>query len=232
MRISNMTKLSTIQLVSASVIMILTVGSCKKQPPVTIVPGSRIHNIHMGETIDSVMFKLGKPQMGDAAMGHAWGFWLDTVKVTRSDTVVHRMDVYFVVTGEYLGGIKTVHQIRTNNPNEYTAQGLHVGSTLDQIRRVYPKIGWSSWRPYKKTDDITDSVITYDAVSQGIAFDMVNSTKTDAAGRIYKVCSSIIVHIPDQYAFEVYLPLFPDEKSLLRGRESRDTLDSSDELNR
>lgn len=232
MRNPDMMKSSLILMAFAGLIFTLIVGSCNKQLPVTIVPGSRIHNVHMGETIDSVMSKLGEPQLGDAAMGHAWGTWLDTVKITRQDTVVHRMDVYFVVSGEYLGGLKTVHQIRTNNPNEYTAQRIHVGSKLDEIRRVYPGISRSSWRSYKKTDDKSDSVITYDAVSRGIAFDMVNSTKTDAAGRIYKVCNAIIVHIPDQYANEVYLPLFSDEKSLLRGRGSRDSLDSFTGINK
>lgn len=186
---------------------------CQKKHVVTIAPGSRLGGVRMGETIDSVIIKLGKPQLGDAAMGHAWGIWLDTVRVDHQDTIIHRTDVYFVVSGEYLGGIKTVHQIRTTNPDEYTSSGLHVGSTLDEIKQVFPKIPLAAWRPRKNR---SDSVITYDAISQGIAFDMVNSTKRNAAGHIYKVCEAIIIHIPGTPANEVYLPLFPETKSLLR----------------
>lgn len=202
---------------------------CQPKHVVTIMPGSRLGEVYMGETIDSVMAKLGKPQLGDAAMGHAWGTWLDTVKVDRRDTIIYRTDVYFVVTGEYLGGIKTVHQIRTTNPDEYTKGGLHIGSTLDDIKQVYPHIRPAAWRPRKNR---RDSVITYDAISQGIAFDMINSTKRNAAGRIYKVCEAIIVHIPDKPASEVYLPLFPAEHSLLRGRVVPDSLNSQDNMKR
>lgn len=193
------------------------------------MPGSRLGEVYMGETIDSVMAKLGKPQLGDAAMGHAWGTWLDTVKTANRDTVIYRTDVYLVVTGEYLGGIKTVHQIRTTNPNEYTKGALHVGSTLDEIKRAYPHIRLTAWRPRKNR---RDSVMTYDAISRGIAFDMVNSNKRNSAGRIYKVCEGIIIHIPDKPANEVYLPLFPGERALMRGREVPDSLNSQIDMER
>ncbi len=215
------------------VILFITVGcvciGCQPRHTVTIMPGSRLGEVYMGETIDSVMAKLGKPQLGDAAMGHAWGTWLDTVKVERRDTTIYRTDVYLVVTGEYLGGIKTVHQIRTTDPNEYAADGLHVGSTLKEIQQVYKHIRPAAWRPRKNR---RDSVITYDAISQGIAFDMVNSTKRNSAGRIYKVCGAIIIHIPGKPANEIYLPLFSGERSLLRGREVPDSLNSQNDMKR
>lgn len=203
-------------IVLAFLVVAYLVAGCNGQHPVTIVPGSRLGKVRMGETIDSVMAKLGKPQLGDAAMGHAWGTWLDTVKVSRNDTVVYRTDVYFVVTGEYLGGIKTVHQIRTTDPDEYAEKKVHVGSNLDDIRRAYPGIRLSAWRPRVGPGGQHDSVITYDQISRGIAFDMVNSTKRDAAGNLYKVCNAIIIHIPGATANEIYLPLFPETKSLLR----------------
>lgn len=209
------------RLPSAYVIILFMSGccmfvGCQEKHAVTIVPGSRLGEVRMGETIDSVMAKLGKPQLGDAAMGHAWGIWVDTVRVTRRDTLAYRTDVYFVVTGEYLGGIKTVHQIRTTNPNEYTAEGLHVGSSLDDIRHAFPRIRPIAWRPHIPKTSGTDSVITYDAISQGIAFEMVNRARRNATGRLYKVCSAIIIHIPGKPANEEYLPLFPEAKSLLR----------------
>ncbi len=198
---------SIILAVSVLLVILSIMASCGRDKQVAIIPGSRIGDVHLGETIDSVMESLGKPQRGDAAMGHAWASWLDTVRITRRDTVIHRQDVYFVTAGVNLDGIRTVQQIRTTIPDDYTPDGLHVGSTFKEISQSYPHLRQVAWR---RNGAGPDSVITYDNVAHGIAFEIAHGKSPQGS----YICRAIIIHAPNKLAYPTYLPLFPGLRTM------------------
>jgi hypothetical protein len=158
-----------------------------------LVPGERLGHITLGLNADSVEPLLGMPDASDAAMGKAWLTWKG-----KENTAGPSLLQLYTTYKDTSMSVKTVKQIRTTSPYFKTVTGLHVGSTLAQLKAVFPAL--------KKTDDYTEAGVQYelyDAVAAGIAFEM-------KAG----VCTGILVHEKGQRADSIYIMLHPDMKRL------------------
>ncbi|OMP74571.1 MULTISPECIES: hypothetical protein [unclassified Chitinophaga] len=136
-----------------------------------IVPGKAIGNTHINDNMDSVIKLLGKPDDGDAAM--------------QKSVVIYYKGAYAtsILSARNPDGdnpIAKVKQIRVTSPAFKTEDGLHVGSSIDELNAMYQ---------LRKTTTYTGAggeCTVWDA-GHGIAFE------TDPA----KNCIAVIVYSPE-----------------------------------
>lgn len=159
---------------------------------VLIVPGKQIGEIYLGQEAGELGKLLGKPGAGDAAMGKAWGIWYDEM-----DTAIENYAVY-TAYGDSTMQTKTVQQIRTGSRKYRTAEGLGVKSDLAQLLHAYPALQKQASYANTKTKD---TLIIYDEVQQGIAFELVKNS-----------CVAVTVHPVNKKSNETYLTYYPDWK--------------------
>jgi len=159
-----------------------------------VIAGKQAGRIYLGQYMEQVAEILGRPDDGDAAMGSALGIWYEgTPKDKRNPTVI------FSSYRDSNMVIKAVKQVSVAAPEFRTADGMGTGVKLAQLLKAYPSL--------KKTESYVsaqkDTVMVYDSVAEGIAFDIKKDT-----------CTAITVHVKHRPANAVYLPVHPDWKRL------------------
>jgi len=155
-----------------------------------IVPGKAIGKTTLNEDAAEVFKRLGKPDAGDAAMGKALSIWYAGHDTTGYQTMIY--------TARQMGtqdDVARVKQVRITSPWFATAEGIHNGSTLQQISKVYN---------VKKLATFTLNKQAYSIyrLAKGIAFEV------DAEG----VCKGIIVFDSASEPGQTYLPFYSDMK--------------------
>lgn len=155
-----------------------------------IVPGKSVGQTTLNEDAEAVFKRLGKPDAGDAAMGKALSIWYAGHDTTGYQTMIY--------TARQMGTddeVTRVRQIRVTSPWFTTAEGIHSGSTLQQINKVYE---------VKKSATFTLKNETYTIYrsAKGIAFE-VNSRQ---------VCKGIVVFDEASQPGQMYLPFYSNMK--------------------
>ncbi|MGN8067357.1 hypothetical protein ACTJKG_00030 [Mucilaginibacter sp. 22184] len=139
-----------------------------------ITPGRSIGDIVLSEDVANVSQLLGRPDSSDAAMGSSLMVWYAGHKADgyRTSVFAHRK------MGDKDEIISRVKKILINSPEYKTAEGLGVGSTVDEIKKSYNLKPTSD---YKNKDG---KVQVYTDLDKGISFEI------DAAGK----CVGVVVH--------------------------------------
>ncbi|WP_316844583.1 hypothetical protein [Pedobacter psychrodurus] len=158
-----------------------------------VVAGHSVGEIALGEDMEQVGKKLGRPNAGDAAMGKAWGIWY-----SDDSTAKHRNEI--AVYSSYRDTsmrIKDVKQIRITSNKFKTQEGLSTGSTLEQTKQKFPAIEKLS--AYLNEDK--DTITVYDAKKDGIGFEFLKGKSI-----------SLTVHPVNIPVNATYLTLHPEWK--------------------
>ncbi len=158
-----------------------------------VVAGRSVGEIALGEDMEQVGKKLGRPDAGDAAMGKAWGIWYSNDSTTK-----HRDEL--AVYSSYRDTsmrVKDVKQIRITSNKFKTQDGLATGATLEDTKLKFPGIEkLSSYLNEKK-----DTVTVYDAKKDGIGFEFLKGKSI-----------SLTVHPANIPVNATYLTLHPEWK--------------------
>jgi hypothetical protein len=146
----------------------------------SIVPGVSMAGVSLGPKGEEELKKLGKPYRNDRGMSQTRQVW----KSLRADG---RLETFFVHTvnngvidAKPVDGV-TIDLIRSTTAQFRTADGIAVGSTLEQIRKRFPDSA-----PVNGTPTI------FDDVKRGIAFEF------SSAPINHSICIAVIVHPPGQ----------------------------------
>jgi len=158
-----------------------------------IVAGRAVGEITLGEDMEQVGKKLGRPNASDAAMGKAWGIWYsdDSTGNQRNEIAVYSS------YRDTSMRVKDVKQIRITSDKFKTRDGLTTGSTIEETKKMFPAIEKLS--AYLNADK--DTVAVYDAKKEGIGFEFLK-------GR----CISITIHPVNTSVNATYLTLHPEWK--------------------
>ncbi|TCD26233.1 hypothetical protein EZ456_14575 [Pedobacter psychrodurus] len=158
-----------------------------------IVAGRSVGEITLGEDMEQVGIKLGRPNAGDAAMGKAWGIWY-------SDDSTGKHPNEIAVYSSYRDTsmlIKDVKEIRITSNKFKTQDGLATGITLEDTKLKFPSIKKLS--SYLNEDK--DTVTVYDAQKDGIGFEFLKGKSI-----------SLTVHRANTSVNATYLTLHPEWK--------------------
>jgi hypothetical protein len=158
-----------------------------------IVAGKSIGEISLGENMEQVDEKLGRPDAGDAAMGKAWGIWY-----SNDSTGKHPDEI--AVYSSYRDTsmlVKDVKQIRITSNKFKTQDGLATGAAMEETKKKFPAIEKLS--AYLNEDK--DTVTVYDAKKEGIGFEFLKGKSI-----------SITVHPVNTPGNATYLTLHPEWK--------------------
>ncbi|MGV3764441.1 hypothetical protein [Parapedobacter sp.] len=149
-----------------------------------LVPGTSAGTFKLGDADSVVHRQLGRPDHSDAAMGKAVQIWY-------TDTAEQYPLSLF--TARDMGNDETarIQQIRVTSPTFETADSIHVGSALAEIRDTYQL---TATETYQQADE---TYTVYDA-EEGIAFEVGPDDR----------CVAIIIH-PRGAGMSSYLPLRP-----------------------
>lgn len=158
-----------------------------------IVPGISIGEISLGEDMQEVGRKFGKPNAGDAAMGKAWSIWYSKDSTGNSR---NELAIYSAYRDTSMR-VKEVKQIRITSDAFKTQDGLSTGENLKDARLKFTDLEKiSAYLNEKK-----DTVLVFDAVRNGIGFEFLN-------GKII----SLTVHPINKSLNATYLTLHPEWK--------------------
>ncbi|WP_293306948.1 hypothetical protein [Pedobacter sp. UBA5917] len=158
-----------------------------------VVAGRSVGEISIGEDMEQVGKKLGRPDAGDAAMGKAWGIWY-----SNDSTAQHPNEI--AVYSSYRDTsmrVKDVKQIRITSDQFKTKEGLSTGTTLEETKLKFPAIEKLS--TYLNEDK--DTVTVYDAKKEGIGFEFLKGKSI-----------SLTVHQVNIPVNGTYLTLHPEWK--------------------
>jgi hypothetical protein len=160
-----------------------------------IVPGISVGEISIGEDVEQVGQKLGKPDAGDAAMGKAWGIWYSK---DTSGEIKNEFAVYSSYRDTSMK-VKDVKQIRITSNQFKTQDGFSVERTLIDTQMKFPGIERTS----TYLNENKDSVVIYDSKKEGIGFEFINGKSI-----------ALTVHAKDQAVNGTYLTLHPEWKQV------------------
>jgi len=158
-----------------------------------VVAGRSVGEIALGEDMEQVGKKLGRPNAGDAAMGKAWGIWY-----SNDSTAKHRNEI--AVYSSYRDTsmrVKDVKQIRITSNKFKTQDGLATGTTLEATKQRFPTIEKLS----AYLNEEKDTVTVYDAKKDGIGFEFLKGKSI-----------SLTVHQVNIAVNATYLTLHPEWK--------------------
>ena len=128
---------------------------------------------------DRFFRRLGEGS-GEEALGTAYEWWLE--KKGAAFPYAHYFSTLSVRNAG--GDTHLLRLIRVDSPKFKTTEGISIESSIEQIRKVFPRLELA------RSDTIPQGVIdTYDDDVLGIAFEIVTS-----AGKHLKSCRAIIVH--------------------------------------
>ncbi len=158
-----------------------------------IVPGKSIGQTHLSETLDSVILKLGKPDVSDDAMGKSLCTWYDKHNKTgyQLNTFSNRE---MGTPDEDNSRLKI---IRVTSPYFETAEHLQVGSALKQINQKY------ALKKMLTLAKGTDTVTVY-KVNDNTVFEFSKA----------QVCIGIAVEDPKSSGMLSYSYFFPGMKEV------------------
>lgn len=160
-----------------------------------IVPGERIGQTHIGESLEAVNKRLGPPDSSDAGMGHVWEYRHSSPSSAKRTNVIHELDIYASFDEEATGHY--VRQIRITSPWFVTQEGIRSGSSFDSITYVYPDV-----QPVAEYDEGAKHIV-YDDLNEGIGFELL----LDGNGNPNR-CTGIIVHEPGRAIGNTYIPRY------------------------
>ncbi len=162
----------------------------KNLPPAQlIVPGKSIGKTFIGENMNEVLKRFGKPDDGDAAMGKSMSFWF-----ARHDTSGYQTAVFaFRKMGTPDEKNSRVQQIMVTSPYFKTAELLHTGLSYGQIAKKYVLKKAAAFSKGKY-------IITIYDTQKGISFEFGPDN----------LCKSIIVHLPNVSTASTYLSFHPN----------------------
>ena len=125
-----------------------------------IVPGQRIGQTPLGSQGSRTLSRLPRPYRHDVGMSQTYSVWVShTLLQGRRNTLFIHTTSNGALNVKPLDGV-TIDVIRVTSPRFQTTHGLHVGSTLAQIRRRFPR-----------ARAITGETTIYDDMGGGIAFE-------------------------------------------------------------
>jgi hypothetical protein len=162
-----------------------------------IAPGKSIGLTSLGVDAETLEKNLGRPDRSDAAMGKAWLSWIGKKRDDHNNQT--RLDIYTTYADTTMRS-KAVKQIRVTSSFFKTKEGLGVYSGLVVIKQHHP--GLKAIGSYREDGR---SFAIYDAISEGIAFEIVKAGNEE-------ICTGVIVHQPGVRVTDVYIFLHPDMK--------------------
>lgn len=163
-----------------------------------IVPGQQLGTVRVDANFTTTAKRLGKPDFGDAGLGHYWNTW-NARKSAMHTGIHHSLDVYTENTeadGPY------VRIIRVTSPWFKTANGLSTECVFSQAQHQYPALKrMAQYAPQQ----VPVSIAVYDEVKRGLAFEFL----CDQRGRVgpQSPCLAILVHTPGKQVNQFYLSL-------------------------
>ncbi len=155
-----------------------------------IVPGEKIGRAVLNTNADSLEQLFGKPDMSDAAMGKAWLTWYGKKNDEHNNKT--QLDIYTAYKDTGMRE-KSVQQVRTTSSFFNTGNGIHVYSSLNEIQKAFPEI-----HKVKQNEEDTKKFTVYDAVKDGIAFEIVNVNNQ-------KICTAIFIHFKGKKVMDIYI---------------------------
>ncbi|RDC58279.1 hypothetical protein DU508_04915 [Pedobacter chinensis] len=160
-----------------------------------IVPGRSVGEISLGEDVQSVSNKLGRPNAGDAAMGKAWGIWYSNDSANSRQNEIAVYSSYRDTSMR----IKDVKQIRITAMQFKTQDGFTLGRSLSDTKLKFPALEKHS----AYLNELKDTVLIYDAKHDGIGFEFLNGKSI-----------ALTVHPINQSLNDTYLTLHPEWKQV------------------
>jgi hypothetical protein len=152
----------------------------KKTDLLVITPGKSIGELNLGDDASTLITKLGKPDLSDAAMGKAWTTWI--AKEKDAHNKLPELNVFTTYKDSNMRQ-QTVQLIRTSSADFTTDNGIHVYRALADIQKAFPIKESGMFRKGKTHSNI----LIYDAEADGIAFEIVSVSNN-------KMCTAIIIH--------------------------------------
>lgn len=173
-----------------------TVDSAQKQLDTSninkmIIPGERIGKAVLNSDADNLGQLFGKPDMSDVAMGKAWLTWYSKNMDEHNNKT--RLDIYTTYKDTGMRE-KTVQQVRTTSSYFITENGIHVYSSLEEIKKAFPAI-----QQVPQSGDNVNEPVMYDDVPVGIAFQIVVANDQN-------ICKAILIHNKGKKANDIYIP--------------------------
>jgi hypothetical protein len=155
-----------------------------------ITPGQAIGQTKIDENADSVIYRLGKPDGGDAAMGKAIAIWY-----SHHDTTGYQTAIYSERQMGTNDEKPRVKQIRITSPWFVTREGIKVGSTQNELAKYY------ALRKIARYSQQGQNIDLYDT-GKGITFEVNAQNK----------CIGIVVYDVNRKSPNTYLPFFDNLK--------------------
>ncbi|MBC6110825.1 hypothetical protein ACFOG5_01820 [Pedobacter fastidiosus] len=160
-----------------------------------IVPGRSVGEISLGENMELVGEKLGRPDAGDAAMGKAWGIWYSK---DSTENEKNELAIYSSYKDTTLIS-KDVKQIRITSNQFKTQDNFGTGRSLDDTKMKFP--GMIRIATY--LNETKDSIMVYDSKAEGIGFEFLKGKSI-----------SLTVHPKNVSVNGTYLTLHPEWKQV------------------
>lgn len=145
-------------------------------------PGAAAGKTAINEKAEQVYARLGKADGGDAAMGKAIAIWYN-----NHDSTAHSIAIYTVRDTGSMPPAR-IKQIRVTSPMFKTKEGIHPGSTLSEIKKVYQVIRSEAYKSEGENYTVYSSKL-------GIAFEI------NAAGE----CVAVIIFEAGKPSATTYL---------------------------
>ncbi|PWS28548.1 hypothetical protein DHW03_01445 [Pedobacter yonginense] len=158
-----------------------------------VVPGRSVGEISLGEDMETVGKRLGRPDAGDAAMGKAWGIWYNK---NSNGGLSNELAIYSSYKDTTLTS-KDVKQIRITSNQFKTQDGFGTNRTLSDTQVKYPDL----IKVATYINEAKDSVTVYDSKTEGIGFEFVKGKSI-----------SLTVHQKNAAVNGTYLTLHPEWK--------------------
>ena len=159
----------------------------------SIVPGKSIGNISVEENAEEVIQALGQPDSAKDQTGSAVLSWYRNLPGNAADSNINSIKVLTKAISAKQEGTNRVKQIRITSSFFKTLGQAGIGSTIVFIKMQFPSLKKATGS-YINNNGST--VTVYDAVKEGIAFEIGSLTK----------CIAIIVHKPGEKAAPLWVP--------------------------
>jgi hypothetical protein len=144
----------------------------------TIVPGNRVGDVFIGQTLSTVEKRFGISKSGDISMGRLWEVWTLDRQVGRIGVFCRRPDEHTFI----------VQRIRVTAHRFSTSNGLSVGSSLAEVQKAFPDVSLVSIYHFAHRHQ---KVVVYDSAKRGITFEIAAGSPAPTAR-----CVGIITHTP------------------------------------
>ena len=132
-----------------------------------VVPGHRIGHTLLGHDGAYTLAHLPKPARSDAGMSQRQYVWTSSAAHGTQNTLFVHAVSNGALNVKPLSDL-TIDTIRVTSPSFATKTGLHVGSTLAQLRRQFPHL-----RPTNSDGTL------YDDQKRGITFEFARRPEAD-----------------------------------------------------